>query len=109
MEHFPMIDLRLDSNLDIVFGDAGPEFVSGGNAQEQAMKLALVAYYDSLMGQTDGESILKKILLRAERVADLLGFLDTLDRVNVEYSESEANTILVRLVYSTGETSEMTL
>ena len=105
-----MIDILMDESLDVVFQDKNDvEFISGRSAAEQAVRTSVKAFFDNEIGSIDRETTLQKIELYTRRTVDLLGFLDDISVVRVEFHQSFVNSAFVELVYTTGESFSFTL
>lgn len=98
------MDIGLDSNFDITLDHLNDlKMVTGQEAFEQRLAVRLTSYYSELIGRNLGEDVLSLIELEARRmVADEDG-LDTVESVLISRSETDPNTVDVRIIYTTGE------
>lgn len=100
-----MIDIEIDDRLDIVLTPGNdPARVTGTAAHKQALRLAVIAYFDSIIGELDRQTAFKKMEVQAKRIASSLGFIGSLAAIRVYPSESEPDATVVELTFTDGET-----
>jgi hypothetical protein len=105
-----LIDPQADERFDLVLTPGNDVArVTDRAAQEQALRLAVVAYFDSIIGEIDRPTVLKKLEVQAQRAAAALGFVGQLAAITVAFSENDADAAVVELIYTTGETAEFTV
>lgn len=99
-----MFDVRVDDSLDIIFGASGDvSTVSEVELDRQRLRVLIVAQYDQFIGETGTANLARKLELAAERIANTLEFVETVSNVTVAESEDDANTIVVSVLFDTGE------
>ena len=75
-----MIDVRADDTLDIVFiPGVDIDTVTGREADEQALRIAVIAFFEQVIGEIDRPTIIQKIELYARRVVESLEFVEEID------------------------------
>jgi hypothetical protein len=105
-----MIDVKADTNLDVVLTPGNdPDVVTGTDAQKQALRIAVTAYFDAVIGEVDRPTALKKLEVQARRVAAALDFLGALSSIRVAYSDTKPDVAVVELIYTDGETDAIEL
>ena len=100
-----MIDVRVDDTLDIVFiPGVDIDTVTGREADEQALRIAVIAFFEQVIGEIDRPTVLQKIELYARRVVESLDFVEEIDSLRVDFSPTDPDVARVEVVYDTGET-----
>jgi hypothetical protein len=105
-----MIDVRGDSLFDLVLSSENDiTTVTKGDAEQQAIRLGLTAYFNSMIGELDRPTILKKMEVQAERMAAQLGFIGQLNRIRVYRDTDIPDALYVELNYTDGSTETIGL
>jgi hypothetical protein len=99
-----MFDIEVDKDLDVVFESSGDvAVVREQPLNQQRLRVMIIAEYDKYIGELGTESIARKIELSSQRIASDLEFVEQVDSIEVEPSGEDANTVTVRVLYSTGQ------
>lgn len=105
-----MFDVQGDEHFDLVLTSGNDvASVTDLDAEEQALRLGVVAYFDAIIGEVDRPTVLKKLEVQATRLANALGFLGNLAAIRVAYDETRPDTAVVELLYTNGETTAFSL
>lgn len=97
-------DLALDRNFDVFIGPRGDlATVSGRDAFEQEVIVRITEKYTDLIGSIDRENIPSLVNVEAKRVADEMDRLESVAAFRSSFSETDTNTLEVRIIYDTGD------
>lgn len=99
-----MKDLRINEDLELVIDDRNDLGTVEDQAEfEQSLAVTLTAYFWEQVGARQGAETLRRIKLQAERLAREYDRVDSVQSIDVEYSENLENTIEVSVTFLTGE------
>lgn len=105
-----MKDLHIDEDLDLVIDDRNDLGTVDEQAEfVQSLAVQVTAYFYERVGTRQGTETLKRIKLQAERLAREYDRVDTIQSIDVSYSEELENTIEVSVTFLTGEDFLLTL
>lgn len=99
-----MADLEVNDELDVFIDTSGDlAYARGRAAFEQKMAISLIDSYEDLVGDVDIETTLEQIKVGAQRAVDNVGLIDRLANVDVRVKEDAPNTVVVDILFDTGE------
>lgn len=99
-----MADLEVNDELDVFIDTSGDlAYARGRTAFEQKMAISLIDSYEDLVGDVDIETTLEQIKVGAQRAVDNVGLIDRLANVDVRVKEDAPNTVVVDILFDTGE------
>jgi hypothetical protein len=97
-------DFKIDSNYDIFISHRGDlATVSGREAFEQKLAIRIEESFGSVINELDKENVKDMLLLEAKRVAEDMDEIENIAAFSATFSEENANTVEVTLVYDSGD------
>jgi hypothetical protein len=106
-----MVDYSINNEFDIRLDDHNtPETVDGKDEFEEDVVIRLYNDFRAVIeGYSTSENITEKIQLVVRRLAAESGVIDSIERILVSRAVDRPETVIVEIMYSSGETFEETL
>ncbi|QSG06411.1 hypothetical protein [Halapricum desulfuricans] len=106
-----MKDLAIGPDFNVIVPDDRNDLalVDGQEEFEQNLAVWVTDYFYREIGSVDEPNVESRLELQASRVARLNDRIDSLASISVSRSETEPNTLEVRLFYRSGEEFDFTI
>jgi hypothetical protein len=98
------MDIALNDEFDVFIDHRGDlATVEGREAFEQQLILWVQERFTRALSEYGDDEIIDLLEVEAERVAEEVDRVVALSGFNVEFSDTKPNTVIVEIIYDTGE------
>lgn len=100
-----MTDIKIDENFYVLLDETNDlATVEGYEEFEQEMAHLITDYFFENIGDRNNATVVRKLRLKAKRVAEQSDYVESVDEIDVEYQEGD--TLHLYIAYNAGEEFE---